>query len=60
MGRYEDLVSTYTEKEISFLTHCYYTISDYCEWMSFYEFKDRYGEVLLNERDDSPRKKVTA
>lgn len=57
MNRYENLTATYTAEEKSFLTHCYYTISDYCVWMSFYEFTDRYGEILLNERDDSPRNK---
>ena len=60
MSKYNNLVHTYTEEEINFLTHCFYTIGDFCEWMGFYEFTDRYGEALLNGRDDSPRKKVTA
>lgn len=60
MGKYQDLVNTYNEEEVSFLTRCYYIIGDYCEWMSFYEFSERYGEALLNEWDDSPRGKVTA
>ena len=58
MGKYQDTVETYTEEERSFLTHCFYTISDFCEWMSYYEFIDRYGDALLNGRDDSPRRRT--
>lgn len=50
-------MTTLTDEERSFLQHCYYTTDDFCEWMDYHEFVSRYGEALLNGREDSPRKR---
>lgn len=41
-----------TQSDIEYIKRYYFRF-DYCEWMDFWEFADRYGGAILQRREAS-------